>query len=567
MINVQQLNPPAGIQVPDLERNRLFMAFFLLLIASCLLPAFSFAQKDTARKRTTIDITSSYKPVLRNAVKLNFSASHLHSDTTRPVLTYDIPAQNLFYSYQPIPLKPLALQQDTNLYLGQRNFVKVGYGNFSTPYISAGFSFGDGKKFLANVYAGYISSKGKIQYQDYSRLHIKAAGSYFLPKNEVYAAVDVKMNENFLYGYDTSMYKYTRKDVRQQFQDLSVRGGIRNTVTGEYGINYNPSLQVNNFINVNKLAETSVLLAVPVEKEFGEAFTFRVEAKADITSYTTKDVFPKIKLNNNVFQVGPSLLFSTPRFSINGGILPTWDNGKFIWLPNVIAEAQIAENIFAFQAGWVGRLTKNTYRNLSGINPYLKTFTAQLNTKEVEYYGGIKATLGKHFNFNAKAGLVTYTNLPFFINDTATDNKSFVISNETGVRNFRVHGDVSYINQDKFTVTAGLTFNGYTGMKRNARAWNTIPMEFSSSLRWWALKQVLLKADFYAFGGGHYLDKGNVSRVFAPGSDFSAGIEFKISKMFSAWMDVNNIFNTKYQRWHNYEVYGLNLLGGVRVNF
>ncbi len=104
-------------------------------------------------------------------------------------------------------------------------------------------------------------------------------------------------------------------------------------------------------------------------------------------------------------------------------------------------------------------------------------------------------------------------------------------------------------------------------MKSNAKAWNTIPMEFTSSLRWWAIKQVLLKADFYAFGGGHYLAKGNVSRVFAPGSDFSAGIEFKISKMFSAWMDVNNIFNTKYQRWHNYEVYGLNLLGGVRVNF
>ena len=66
---------------------------------------------------------------------------------------------------------------------------------------------------------------------------------------------------------------------------------------------------------------------------------------------------------------------------------------------------------------------------------------------------------------------------------------------------------------------------------------------------------------------GHYLDKGNVSKVFKPGSDLSAGIEFKINKMFSAWMDVNNILNTKYERWHNYEVYGLNLMGGVRVNF
>ena len=119
---------------------------------------------------------------MRNAVKINFSASHLNADTTTPNLTYSIPAQNLFYSYQPISLKPLALQQDTNLYLGLRNYVKVGFGNFSTPYVSAGFSFGDGKKFLANVYADYISSKGKILYQDYSRLNVKATGSLFYAK-------------------------------------------------------------------------------------------------------------------------------------------------------------------------------------------------------------------------------------------------------------------------------------------------------------------------------------------------------------------------------------------------
>jgi hypothetical protein len=568
MINIQSaiINNKTNNQY--IAQRQLLTAFYFLLIAICFFSVPAFAQKDTTRKKaTTIDINSSYRPVLRNAVKINFSASHLNADTSHPNLTYNIPAQNLFYAYQPFPLKPLALQQDTNLYLGLRNFVKVGYGNLSTPYVNAGFSFGDGKQYIANIYADYISSKGKLLYQDYSKLNIKATGSLFLPKSEVYAGAAVSMNENFLYGYDSSVYTYTKKDVRQQFMDISAMIGIRNTVTGEYGINYNPSIQFSNFANLNKLTETSFIVTAPVEKQFGEVFTFKVEGKADITSYTTKDAFPNIKLSNNIFQVTPSLIFSTPRLSITGGITPTWDNGNFVWLPNVYAEAYIAENVFAFQAGWIGRYTKNSYRNLSTLNPYLNTLLTQTNTKELEYYGGIKGTLGKHFNFNAKAGLVTYTNLPFFINDTATDNKGFVISNETGVRNLRVRGDVSYISQDKFTVTAGLTFNGYTGMKTNSKAWNTIPMEFSSSLRWWAIKQVLIKADFYAFGGGHYLEKGNVSKVFSPGSDFSAGVEFKISKMFSAWLDVNNIFNTKYERWHNYEVYGLNLMGGVRVNF
>jgi len=559
-------NPPAGIKILDLSRYRLFIMRLIVLAVLTLLSVISFAQKDSSKK-TTIDITSSYKPVLRNAVKINFSASHLNADTSRPNLTYNIPAQNLFYSYQPISLKPLALQQDTNLYLGVRNFVKVGYGNFSTPYVSAGFNFGDGKKFLASAYAEYVSSKGKILHQDYTDLHVRASGSLFTSRNEIYAGAALRMKDNFLYGYDHSAYTFSKKDVRQQFQDISGIIGMRNTVMGEYGIKYNPSLQVSNFINTNKLVETSFILTAPVEKQFGEAFSFKVEAKADITRYTTKNLMPNVNFNNNIFQVAPSLIMSTPRFSINGGILPTWDNGNFVWLPNVFAEAQLLENKIAFQAGWVGRLTKNSYRNLSAINPYLQTLAIQTNTKEIEYYGGVKATLGKHFNFNAKAGLVSYTNLPFFINDTATDGKAFVISNESRVKNLRVHGDISYINQDKFTVTAGLTFNGYTGMKDNAKAWHTIPMEFTSSLRWWAIKQVMVKADFYAFGGGHYLEKGNVSRVYDPGSDFSAGIEFKINKTFSAWIDVNNIFNTKYQRWHNYEVLGLNFLGGIKVSF
>jgi hypothetical protein len=566
MINIQRA-------MFNFNKNSLQIANYklpigLLIIASCLLPFAASAQKDTIKKKSTIDINSVYKPVLRNAVKINFSATHLNADTTAPKLTYSIPAQNLFYSYQPISLKPLALQQDTNLYLGLRSFVEVGYGNFSTPYVSAGFSFGDGKKFLANMYADYISSKGKMLYQDYSKLHLKATGSLFLPTNEVYAVVDVKMDEQFLYGYDTAKYKYSKKDVRQQFQQFSGKIGIRNTKVGEYGISYNPSVQFSNFTNINRLSETSFIVNAPLQKQFGEAFAFRLEGNADITSYTTKNIIPNnFKINNNVFSVSPSLVFSTPRVSINGGITPTWDNGKFVWLPNVYAEAFIAENVFAFQAGWVGRITKNTYRNLSETNPYLAPFTSQLNTKEIEYYGGIKGTLGKHFNFNAKAGYISYTNLPFLINDTATDGKAFVISNESRVSNLRVHGDVSYVNKEKFTVSAGITYNGYVNMKNNAKAWNTLPLEFTSSLRWWAFKQVLLKADFYAYSGGFYLDKLNAAKANKPGSDLSAGIEFKINKTFSAWFDVNNILNNKYERWHNYPVYGLNLMGGVRVNF
>ena len=538
----------------------------VFLIANCLLPIVTFAQIDTAKKQT-IDITSSYKPVLRNAVKINFSASHLNADTTKPKMNYTVPSQNLFYAYQPISLRPLALQQDTNLYLGIRNYIKVGYGNYSTPYVNAGFSFGDGKKMVVNLYANYISSKGKIANQEYTQLQIKANAIFFTPKNEVYVGAQLSQNNNYLYGYNHSLYTFKKDSVRQQFQDLVLTGGVRNTTSGEYGISYNPNITVINFTNKNKVNESTVIANAPITKTFGDAFMLKIDAKADITSYTTKNLASNIKFSNNVFQIAPSIAISSPRFSINAGIVPTWNNGVFVWLPNVFAEAQVKEKTFLIQAGWIGRYTKNTYRNLTALNPFLTTIPFQKNTKEIEYYGGIKATVGKHFSFNLKGGIVSFNDMPLFINDTATDNKAFNISNEKSVQSLRIHGDLSFINQDKFTLTAGLTFNGYTLLQSNAKAWNTVPMEITSSLRWWAFKQVLLKADLYAFSGGNYLTKGNKAQSFSGGTDISVGAEFKVNNRFSAWIDINNIANQKYQRWHAYEVYGLNLLGGIRVSF
>jgi hypothetical protein len=543
--------------------------YSVLFLMAALFCSATFAQRDTTKKATTIDITSSYKPVLRNAVKINFAAAQLNADTSKPKMNYTVPAQNLFYSYQPISLKPLALQQDTNLYLGQRNFLKAGFGNFSTPYVSAGFSFGDGKKTLLNLYADYIASNRKeIKYQQYAMLNLKGTGSVFTAKNEAYASADISMHDVYLYGYDHALYNYTKKDsVRNQFQDVMLKAGFRNTTMGEFGIKYNPNVQVNIFTNKNKLSESSLIVTAPVEKQFAESFALKVEGKADITSYSTKDLPSNIKISNNIFQVSPSLVYSSPQFTINGGLIPTWDNGDFVWLPNIYAEAQIKEKVFLVQAGWVGTYKKNTFRNLSMVNPYLQTIALQKNTKEIEYYGGIKATLSSHFNFNAKVGLISFTNMPLYINDTLGDGKAFKVVHESKANNFRIHCDLSYINQEVFTVTAGLTLNGYTGFDENNKAWNTVPMEFTSSLRWWALKQVLLKADFYMFGGGNYLEKNNVSKAFSNGTDLSAGMEFKINKMFSAWFDVNNILNNKYQRWRNYEVYGLNVLGGLRVSF
>jgi hypothetical protein len=546
---------------------KFFQKYFFKIFFLAVLYCFSFcvvhAQNDTSR-RQTIEITSSYKPVLRNTVKINLYASPLTADTTRPRLAYNIPPQNLFFVYQPVSLKPLALTADTALHLGDRNQLKVGFGSFTTPYVNGAFSFGDGKKNLLNVYGDYISSRGKIENQDFSELNIKAAGSIFTPKNEVYANAAFSEHENYLYGYDHSLDSFAKSDIRRSYQDFSAGVGFRNTAKNDLNFIYNPHLVLHNFSRENKATETTLELNIPVEKKFSDAVSIKLSAIGNFNKYQIKN--SSLQVTNNLFELSPEFVYYSDRFTFHGGVTPAWNNNEVNLLPNIYAEAQLQQNVLIVQAGWVGKYIPNSFRTLSGENPYMQDPSFLNNTKEIQYYGGIKATVGKHFNFNAKAAFVNYNDVPLFVNDSL-DGKSFYTKNERRVDNLQIHGDMNFISQDKFTFTAGLDLNTYTGLLDNAKAWELIPLKLTGSLRWNAFKQVLIKGDILAFSGAKALLSDGSEKDLKGGTDLSAGAEFKINKQFSAWLDFDNVLNSKYERWNNYPVYGLQVIGGIIIHF
>ena len=275
------------------------------------------------------------------------------------------------------------------------------------------------------------------------------------------------------------------------------------------------------------------------------------------------------RFSNNISQFSPSLVYETSVYKINGGVNAIWNNGDLVCLPNLYGELYLNNFPFILQAGFVSKINKNTYRNLTSVNPYLSVMKNQINTLETEYYGGIISNISKRIVASAKAGVVAYKNYQFFINDTATgsDGKSFLLSNEEKINNFRLQGDITYTIPGKLMANGAITFNGFTGMKTNQKAWHTLPMEGRASARWNFNKKLLIKSELYFFGGGHYLDKNNESGSLKGGIDLSLGGEYKINNKINAFLDLNNIFGNKYQRWHNYPVYGLGIVAGAVMRF
>lgn len=527
------------------------------------------AQAQDTTKKKSIDITSTFKPVLREASKINFNAAPPVVDSSRPKLNYTIPSQNLFFSYQPAELKPVALSIDSLVSWDYSNFIKVGIGNVHQPFIKAGFSFGDGRNTFFNLFADHYTSKGDLAFQKNSLTSVGAAATYITPKNlEWNGKIGFSSDDYFLYGFRPDTLKFTKDQLRQRFQTLEGKVHFRNTVPTTYGLTYHPSLKVSVFSDNHnpKATEANTVLDLPLQKTFGSLVAFELGVTADLTRYSQGAGSTKNTIQNNLFYISPTVLLKTPNVYLHAGVRPSWDNKNFTMLPNIMADITTNDQRFTFQLGWIGYYNKGSYQRFAGINPWLSQPDSLLNTRVQERYVGFKGSIDKHFSYSAKLGYQIYRNMPLFVN-SAGDGKNFLIRYESRLEALQLHGEVEYIQGEQFTAFASLNFNQFTKLEKEKRAWGMIPLELNAGLRWQLMKDLWLRTDLWTWASPQYRGANGDNYKGEGGFDLNLGSEFRITDHFNLWLQLNNILNNKYERWNQYQAFGFNILGGVTYSF
>src|SRR3954469_23521874 len=335
-------------------------------------------KSDTLPQRI-VTVTSAFKPTLKPTSKINFNATTPAPDTTTHVLQYDVPTQNIIFSYLSPPLKPLAANIDTNIHWENRSFVKAGYGNFTTPYLQAGVSMGDGVKSVINIDGKFTSSKGPIEFQQFSKTGLDAIGIFSSPtnKNEWSGKVFYDNTTTYQYGFEPDSLKFTKDDLRQSFTTFGGKVGVRNKIQNAAGVNYNPNISLNLFQDNHGANESNFVFNVPMSKSFTKILTFDLGLTGDVTTYKSDT---SGSITNTLYYITPAVQFKTPNFTLVAGVTPSWDNNVFNFLPNISAEAKLKDERFILQAGWIGYYNKTTYQSLASINPWLQQPTFLLNT-------------------------------------------------------------------------------------------------------------------------------------------------------------------------------------------
>lgn len=522
---------------------------------------------DSTRPKE-VTVTSVFKPSLRNAAKINFTAATPVIDSTKIPLTYNIPSQNLFFSYQPVSIKPLELSIDTAFHWENDQYIKAGFGNYSTPYLETALAFGDGKKSIINLRGNYTSSKGNIPFQEFTKAGVEGLGIFNSVNNELTSRIYFNNSTQYRYPSSSIFPNVSKEDLQQQFNQLGFELGLQNKIPTDFGITYHPQIKLNSFFDNRSGSELNFILKAPINKAIGKIFALDLKFTADVTALHTSAVS---SINNNLFYIDPSVQFNTPNFKLNAGIRPSWDNSIFSMLPNVTIEAKLKDEHLVFQAGWIGYYNKNTYQSLAAFNPYIQQPTSLLNTKIMEQYAGFKGGAGKHVTFNARLSFLKINNQALFVNDpaavTVKNTQSFIVLYEPQLQAIRLHGEIGYTLQEKLTFSSAVNYTQYTSQQLYDKPWGILPLEVSGSVRYKVMKGLQLKSDIFFWDGAQYRNQSLQSQKLAAAMDLNAGAEFSVLPHLNIWVQFNNLLNSKYQRWDQYEVLGFNVLGGVVYSF
>jgi outer membrane receptor protein involved in Fe transport len=107
-------------------------------------------------------------------------------------------------------------------------------------------------------------------------------------------------------------------------------------------------------------------------------------------------------------------------------------------------------------------------------------------------------------------------------------------------------------------------FNNILG---NGKVWHTPSLRFNGDLQWNPLKELSISAYSAYVGGNYALSPSYQSIKLKPYLDIGFGAEYIVLQKLSVFLNFNNLLNNKYQRWQDYQAYGINIYGGVRLKF
>lgn len=288
----------------------------------------------------------------------------------------------------------------------------------------------------------------------------------------------------------------------------------------------------------------------------------------------------------------PSYQFSSGDLSVDIGAKVTFLNNSeasesdiFVY-PKLNASYDLSENLMLY-AGVTGDLNKNSYQTIVERNPFVSpTLEIQPTDNACTGFIGFNGSIEK-LGYNFKAfGKQENANLFFVENPVTTgglinfepmDNYEFSNSFQVvydDLFTLGVNAEATYSILDDFEVGLSATYYNYT-VDNLPEASNLPDLEVSMNAKYKIAERWFLSSTLFYVGERESL--GYISGP-ADGIDFSSqsvdgfvdfnlGVNYQLSERLGLFISGQNLFDNNYQYWRNFEVQGIQVMGGLSYQF
>lgn len=579
--------------------------YFAFIVFSLTFGFTGFAQRDTISTDKLI-IIKQYSPTVNDAFKIKQKPSD--KDTIkqkRQTVNYtfiDVPVASTF-----TPAKGTAsgvrMSPSPKLY---ENYARFGAGNYST--IQADFFSNFDLNTVRSIDVGFshLSSQGGIKDvvldNDFGNtslnLKLTSKDRYF----DWNTGIDLNYRDVNYYGLpDTFAENLTSEelnsiDSKQHYTQLGAFGEIN------FYDNYlkNAKVKVQNFSDNYNSSEQQFNLKplVEIPLRYQELY---VQGNFSFLNGNFETSFfdnNEIDYQQLVFGINPYANLRYDLLNLKLGAKAVFFNNfeesssdVFIY-PDIEAEFYLNQETFKINLGVTGDLELNSFEGFSRENPFISpTLNIKPSDNQYKAFGGFSTQLFKNLSLSAEVLYSSTDNYAFFKTNPSLDNANANPSKRDF--DYRNSSDVVYGELDVLSVSADLSYQiesdftlGFYGKYSNystsdvQEAWNLPNVELRAYANYDFTKKWNFTASLFYIGerddaiedilidkASFPISSGVVKTTVDGYLDLNASVNYKITPRLSVFVTANNILNNSYNRWQNFEVQGIQVLGGLIYQF
>ena len=460
------------------------------------------------------------------------------------------------------------------------NYVKVGFGNFLTPYVDFFANNTRNDEYAYGVHVEHLSSRfGPVDQDNSGNSHTQVGveGKYFVNGNTLSGELGYERNRYHFYGYAPTL-EPDRDEIRQVFNVISARLMLeRDDVDQPFDYQVGGSFQ--NLGDSYNASESQIGLLANLGYTVNEQLSFVI--KSDFFLTTRRDqpegTDASTTANRNLFRINPVVTFNTDEDPTRGLVLhagfravyenDTVDGGQLRLFPDLSAEYNLSEG-FSVYAGLDGDVERTSLLGFVEENPFLGPDVPLLHTtRTIALRGGIKGRFSSAVGFNAGFSTGTYKNLYFFANSANDSTRFTILYDQDRTLLFNPFLEVSINSAERFRTVLRGDYFAY-GVNGVAEPWHRPTTQLSVLSSYNAYDKLLFSAELMVLGGirGLNLESGT-QRDLDTIADLSFQADYLFSSRFSVFLQLKNIFAQNYERFLNYPSRGLMVIGGVSYSF